>query len=97
LLKCGYQNQLCVDFSTVVVELMSKTSAPDAGIEWQWADVRHMEEIPDGSVDVAFDKGTLDAMIHGSMWDPPDDVKDNVGRYVNEVDASLRDETLQLY
>jgi hypothetical protein len=55
------------------------------GIEWIFGDVREMNEIPTGSVDVAFDKGTLDAMIYGSVWSPPDDVKDNARRYVKEV------------
>jgi hypothetical protein len=27
----------------------------------------------------------MDAMLHGSLWDPEDDVKENVGLYVNEV------------
>lgn len=51
---------------------------------WSVMDVRALE-LPDGSVDVAVDKGTLDAMIHGSAWDPPEDVRTNVGKYVNEV------------
>lgn len=24
-------------------------------------------------------------MLHGSLWDPEDDVKENVGAYINEV------------
>jgi hypothetical protein len=36
-----------------------------------------MKEIEDGSIDVAFDKGTLDAMICGSPWSPPDEVLEN--------------------
>jgi hypothetical protein len=47
-------------------------------------DVRDLQ-LPDASIDVALDKGTLDAMIHGSLWNPPDDVKDNVRKYANEV------------
>jgi hypothetical protein len=35
-------------------------------VEWQVGDARDMKEIEDGSIDVAFDKGTLDAMIWGS-------------------------------
>lgn len=53
---------------------------------WRVMDVRQLE-LPDGSVDVAIDKGTLDAMIHGSVWDPPDDVRSNVGQYVDEVET----------
>ncbi len=55
------------------------------GIEWRCLDVRDMTGIADRSVDVAFDKGTLDAMIHGSPWSPPDEVKENTSRYLKEV------------
>lgn len=51
---------------------------------WFVMDVRHLE-LPDWSIDIAIDKGTLDAMIHGSLWDPPEDVRRNVGNYVDEV------------
>lgn len=39
----------------------------------------------DRLVDVAIDKGTLDAMIHGSLWDPPPDVRSIVGKYVKDA------------
>lgn len=64
---------------------MSKRHAEIAGIIWQQGDVRQMDQIPSESIDVAFDKGTLDVWIHGSPWDPPDDVLDNTARYVREV------------
>ena len=51
---------------------MRARHAEEKGIEWRWADVRDMKEVASDSVDVAFDKGTLDAMIHGSPWSPPD-------------------------
>ena len=85
LAERGYDDQLCVDFSPVVVEIMTERHAAIQGIEWQKADVRDMDTVPSDSVDVAFDKGTLDAMIHGSPWSPPDDVLDNTGRYIREV------------
>ena len=53
-------------------------------------DVRDMPSIPTRSIDIAFDKGTLDAMIHRSPWSPPDEVMENTGRYMKEVYASLR-------
>lgn len=81
----GYKDQVCVDFSTVIVKTMSSKHDAVGGITWKHADVRCMDQIPSGSVDVAFDKGTLDAMIHGSPWDPPDEVLDNTGRYIREV------------
>ena len=64
---------------------MSKRHEGIGGITWKLADVRQMDQIPSASVDVAFDKSTLDAMIHGSPWDPPDQVLDSTGRYVREV------------
>ena len=64
---------------------MSKRHGDFEGITWKHADVRQMEQIPSESVDVAFDKGTLDAMIYGNPWDPPDEVLENTGRYVQEV------------
>lgn len=67
---------------------MSERHEPIKGIEWKEMDVRNMVGIADRSVDVAFDKGTLDAMIHGSPWSPPDEVKDNTARYLREVGPS---------
>jgi hypothetical protein len=40
------------------------------------------------TVDVAFDNGTLDAMIYGSPWYPPDNVVDNTRMYMNEIASS---------
>lgn len=69
---------------------MAAQHADKDGIQWVHGDVRDMKsQIPDDSVDVAFDKGTLDAMISGSPWDPPKVVRENVGRYLDEVCASL--------
>lgn len=59
------------------------------GQAWRVMDIRALE-LPDESVDVAIDKLTMDAMIHGSCWDPPQDVLDNVGRYVDEVARVLK-------
>jgi hypothetical protein len=84
-LERGYTNQLCVDFSAVVVEAMKARHVDKPQVEWQVGDVRDMKAIDAKSVDVAFDKGTLDAMIHGSPWSPPDEVLENSGRYINEV------------
>lgn len=63
------------------------------GLTWVCEDVRNMPNIESRSIDVAFDKGTLDAMIHGSPWDPPDEVKDNTGRYMKEVSHCVSTES----
>ena len=48
-----------------------KSRHPDKSqVEWRVGDVRDMKDIDSKSVDVAFDKGTLDAMIYGSPWSP---------------------------
>ncbi|KXS98176.1 hypothetical protein AC578_6401 [Pseudocercospora eumusae] len=87
LASLGYKPQLCIDFSQIVIDLMKSQTPADAGIEWKCADVRDLRnEIPcAGEFDVAFDKGTLDAMIHGSPWCPPEDVVENAKRYLSEV------------
>jgi hypothetical protein len=85
LAERGYGKQLCVDFSPVVVELMTERHKDIAGIEWGRVDVRDMPSVSTGSIDVAFDKGTLDAMIYGSPWSPPDEVKENTSKYLKEA------------
>lgn len=81
----GYTHQLSVDFSHVVIQAMKlKYAALGGDTEWRVMDVRALE-MGDASVDVAVDKGTLDAFLYGSLWDPPAEVRGNVGRYVDEV------------
>lgn len=77
---------------------MRQRHADLAGIEWKWADVRDMPDAaPTASVDIAFDKGTLDAMIHGSPWSPPVDVRENTAKYLGEVHRALKDDGVFLY
>ncbi|KAI3319360.1 S-adenosyl-L-methionine-dependent methyltransferase [Xylariaceae sp. AK1471] len=90
LAEKGYHNQLCADFSAVVVKMMAAHHADIKGIEWLQTDIRQMDEIPSQSIDVAFDKATLDGMIHGSPWNPPPDVVDNIGRYMRELTRVLK-------
>jgi hypothetical protein len=80
---------MCIDFSSVVVNLMKPRHPNDHGVEWVEGDVRDMKVVDTASIDVAFDKGTLDAMIHGSPWSPPDEVLQNTGKYINEVSACI--------
>lgn len=64
---------------------MSSKHESVSGIVWKHADVRNMHQILSASIDVAFDKGTLDAMIYGSPWDPPREVRHNISQYMREV------------
>lgn len=77
--------------------MMTRRHSEISGIEWKWADVRNLEMLADESVDVALDKGTLDAMVYGSGWNPPDEVKVNTGRYMREVHRVLKDDGMFLY
>lgn len=52
---------------------------------------------PESSFDIVIDKATLDAMLYGSLWDPSDEVKENVGRYVDEVARVLKHGGTLLY
>jgi len=56
-----------------------------------------MDGIADRSVDIAFDKGTMDAMVHGSPWSPPDDVRENTGKYLREIHRVLKDDGIFLH
>jgi hypothetical protein len=80
-----------------VVEMMTERWKGKSGIKWEQMDVREMTGVADKSVRVAFDKGTFDAMIHGSPWSPPPDVKDNTGRYLKEVHRVLEDDGVFLW
>ncbi|CZS96598.1 hypothetical protein WAI453_010042 [Rhynchosporium graminicola] len=84
----GYKHQINVDFSQVVINAMS-TKYAALNQQWSFMDVRKLE-FKDGSIDVAIDKGTLDAFLHGSLWDPPEDVRENVGAYVDQVARVLK-------
>ncbi|KAK5659858.1 hypothetical protein OQA88_13321 [Cercophora sp. LCS_1] len=92
----SYDRQLCADFSSTVVKIMKEKHA-QYGIEWRLMDVRDMQCMEDSSVDIAFDKGTLDAMIHGSPWSPPQEVRDNTSAYLKEVHRVLKDNGRFLY
>jgi hypothetical protein len=81
--QLGYSNQTSIDFSEVIIEAMEE-KYKSLNTTWKVMDVRDIK-LEDGGVDVAIDKGTLDAMLHGSLWDPPDDVRESVGKYVDEV------------
>ncbi|MCJ1393027.1 hypothetical protein MMC18_005899 [Xylographa bjoerkii] len=81
-----YRNQISVDFSDVVIEQM-QSKYPD--LEWRVDDIRKLG-LESSTIDIAIDKGTLDAMLYGSQWDPPEDVQENVRKYVDEVTRVLK-------
>jgi EEF1A lysine methyltransferase 4 len=76
-----------IDFSTKAIAIMAERESA-LNLEWQVMDVRDLK-FPGNSFDIAIDKGTLDAMLHGSLWDPEDDAKENTKAYVDEVSSGF--------
>ncbi|KAJ2330860.1 hypothetical protein GGI00_003513, partial [Coemansia sp. RSA 2681] len=81
----GYQNIVNVDYSDVVIEQMRQRSQQQVRMTWEVMDVRALK-LDDGSVDVAIDKGTLDALMcdKGDVWEPSAELCENVAGEVNE-------------
>ncbi|KAI1809594.1 S-adenosyl-L-methionine-dependent methyltransferase [Poronia punctata] len=85
-----FKNQICVDFSEIARLKMAERHS-EKGIGWvaESVDVRNMPQIEDESVDVAFDKGTLDAIVDDNVYPPPE-VMNNIERYMKEVARVLK-------
>ena len=82
----GYRRQLCVDFSELVISDMARRFKDiEKEIQWETMDVTRMGGIEDTIVGITIDKDTLDAMFHGDPWDPPHDVRQNIGTYMDDV------------
>ncbi|KAL9612595.1 MAG: hypothetical protein Q9167_002801 [Letrouitia subvulpina] len=88
LFNLHYTEQLSVDFSEIVIKQMQDKHP---NLEWRVEDVRRL-----GLEDSSFD-GTLDAMLYGSQWNPPDEVQGNVQQYVDEVSRILKPKGSWLY
>lgn len=86
LLELGFTQQVCVDFSEIVIKQM-RSHCPN--LEWRVEDVRDLQST-DSSFDITIDKGTMDAMIWGSNWDPPPEVRENIEKYMSEIARVLR-------
>ncbi|KAJ2726215.1 hypothetical protein GGI07_000692 [Coemansia sp. Benny D115] len=87
----GYQNILNVDYSDVVIEQMRQRTMHQTEMTWEVMDVCDLK-IADRSVDVALDKGTLDALMcdKGDVWQPSEELCRKVAGEVDEVDRVLR-------
>lgn len=59
----GFTSITNIDFSTVVIEEMKLKNIHRQQMKWLVGDMTNMPEISDGSCDIVFDKGALDAIL----------------------------------
>ena len=76
----GYRNILSTDISEVCIENQRLTYPH---LEWQVADLRHMEHLKNETFDVVIEKATFDALLvtEKSPWHPSDEAQNNFGMY----------------
>ncbi|GEM11472.1 endothelin-converting enzyme, metalloendopeptidase [Rhodotorula toruloides] len=94
----GYKNITNVDYSTVVIEKMRRINEGCEGMTWTVGDVRSLP-FEDRSVDVCFDKATLDAMLTSEKdpWNPPPEAVAAVRGEIDEVIRVLKPSGTFLY
>jgi EEF1A lysine methyltransferase 4 len=92
-LSLGYRNQCSIDFSPVAIQTMKTRyaglEAEGDSLEWRVMNVCDMT-FPSQSFNIAIDKGTLDAMVSGSLPVLGEEVRANVQAYVDEVARVLK-------
>ncbi|CAG8639306.1 6868_t:CDS:2, partial [Ambispora gerdemannii] len=88
----NYRQITNIDFSKIVIDQMYKR-CHETHKEMQWLvmDVRNLK-FSDTSFDYVIDKGTMDALMcdKGDVWDPDQDVVENVRKEVDEVVRVLK-------
>ncbi|KWU44291.1 S-adenosyl-L-methionine-dependent methyltransferase [Rhodotorula sp. JG-1b] len=94
----GYRNIANIDYSPVVIEKMARVNADREGMTWTVGDVRKLP-FEDQSIDVCFDKATLDAMLTSEKdpWNPPPQAVADVKGEVDEVIRVLKPTGVFLY
>lgn len=58
----GYQNQLNIDFSSVVIKAMQEKHKDKPGMQYKKMDLRDLE-FPDGVFNAVLDKATMDSIL----------------------------------
>lgn len=93
LASLGYTRQVCIDFSATVVEVMSEQHRDIADISWDQTDLWDVGALAfSKATSIALFSATFDAMIYGSGWNPPAEVKENTTKYLAEVHRVLKDD-----
>ena len=79
----GYTQQTNIDFSVPVITAM-QVKYRGLNSVWEVMDVNDMK-FTSNSFDIAIDKATMDGFFYGSPWDPTEDVRISIDRYVSVV------------
>jgi len=84
----GYENILSTDISEVCIKNQQEAFPH---LQWQVADIKHLEQIKDESFDVVIEKATLDALLVGekSPWHPSDEGLETVDSALREISRVL--------
>ncbi|KAJ1940256.1 hypothetical protein FBU59_003867 [Linderina macrospora] len=82
----GYESIVNIDYSDIVIGQMRERTAHQPKMTWEVMDVTDMK-FDNGSIDVALDKGTLDALMceKGDVWEPSEELCERVRGEVDEV------------
>lgn len=89
LSRDGFSNVLSIDYASSAIQ-RAQEQHPE--LQWLHQDVRAMLQVESASVDLAFDKGTFDALFSedGSPWEPSECVLRDVAAGLGEVWRVLR-------
>lgn len=76
----GFENILSTDISEVCIE-NQKEAFPH--LEWQVADIRHMDNLKNETFDIVIEKATLDALLvkEKSPWHPSEEAQQTIGKF----------------
>ena len=85
----GFTDIVNVDYSDVLIQRMS-LKYPH--MRWIVDDVQKLEFIPNESIDVCLDKGTMDALMcdKGDVWDPSPELIEDCRKEVDQVMRVLK-------
>ncbi|KAI8061153.1 S-adenosyl-L-methionine-dependent methyltransferase [Gongronella butleri] len=87
----GYKHITNIDYSPTVVENMKQRCAHMPEMQWLEMDIRALT-FEKESFDVVIDKGTMDALMcdQGDVWDPSEELIEEVKKEVDEVERVLK-------
>ncbi|CAO3645521.1 unnamed protein product [Mucor fragilis] len=87
----GYKNIVNIDYSKTVIEHMKERCADKPEMSWLEMDIRDLK-FDNESFDAVIDKGTMDALMcdRGDVWDPSEELINDVKGEVDEVERVLK-------